>query len=389
VLKIAQGQRLFIRRARGFVPSAIPLMQRGPPVLAVGGDLKNVFALTRRQQAILSQHIGNLDEFASYRFLETAVDDLARLLGIRPEIVAHDLHPDYAATRFARGFAAPTHLAVQHHHAHIAACMAEHGLRGPVIGVALDGLGYGTDGTIWGGEVLLTDYRTFHRVAHFKPCRLPGGDEATRHPLRMAWSQLVAEFGAEADAIAAEYMPVLGVEERVTLRRILDQGVNSPWTTSAGRLFDAVAALLGFQQPISYEGQAAIQLQALAETAPLAAYPFALEKSRDPWIISFGPMLRAIVGDLRAGHTRMDMAGRFHRTVAAAITETCAGLRARHSLREVVLSGGVMQNDFLLRLLHEDLHAKGFRVHSHHLVPPNDGGLALGQAAVALARFFE
>lgn len=389
VLKMTGRQRLFIRRARGFVPAAIRLPHRGPPVLAVGGDLKNVFALTRRQQAILSQHIGNLDEFAGYRFLETAVDDLARLLGIRPEIVAHDLHPDYAATRFAREFVAPTHIAVQHHHAHVAACMVEHNLRGPVIGVALDGLGYGPDGTIWGGEVLLADYRTFQRVAHFKPCRLPGGDEATRHPLRMAWSQLVTEFGAEADAMAAEFLPALAAEERTTLRQVISQGVNSPWTTSAGRLFDAVAALLGFQRPISYEGQAAIRLQALAETAPLAPYAFALEKARDPWIISFGPTLRAIVGDLRAGQARSHIAGRFHRAVAAAITETCAGLRVRHSLREVVLSGGVMQNDFLLGLLHESLHSKGFRVHSQQLVPPNDGGLALGQAAVALARFFE
>ena len=389
VLKFAAGQRLLIRRARGFVPTAIPLPQGGPPVLAVGGDLKNVFALTRRQQAILSQHIGNLDEYASYRFLETAVADLARLLGIRPEIVAHDLHPDYASTRFAREYAVPTRIAVQHHHAHIAAGMVEHGLRGPVIGVALDGLGYGPDFTIWGGEILLADFRRYHRIAHFKPCRLPGGDEATRHPARMAWSQLVAEFGVEADAIAAEFLPTLPAEMRVNLRLMITQGTNSPWTSSAGRLFDAVAALLGFSEPISYEGQAAIRLQALAETAPLPPYPIAIEKQRDPWVISFGPTLRAMVGDLRAGRSRHDIAGRFHRSVAAAIAETCLGLRARHSLRDVVLSGGVMQNDFLLGLLYASLHGQGFRVHSHHLVPPNDGGIALGQAAVALAQFFE
>ena len=171
VLKVVAGQRLLIRRARGFVPTAITLPHNGPPVLAVGGDLKNVFALTRRQQAILSPHIGNLEEFASFNFLTAAVADLARLLAIRPEIVAHDLHPDYASTKFALQFPAPAHIAVQHHHAHVAACMVEHGLRGPVIGIALDGMGYGPDGTIWGGEVLLADYRTFHRVAHFKPCR--------------------------------------------------------------------------------------------------------------------------------------------------------------------------------------------------------------------------
>ena len=388
VLKVSGGQRLLIRRARGFVPAAIPLPQRGPPLLAMGGDLKNVFALTRSQQAILSPHIGNLEEFASQRFLQEAVDDLARLLGIRPEIVAHDLHPDYASTRFALEFPAPTHLAVQHHHAHIAACMAEHGLRDPVIGVALDGMGFGPDGTIWGGELLLADYRTFHRVAHFKPCRLPGGDAATRHPVRMAWSYLVSEFGTEAEAVAADLLPTLPEPERATLRHIITQGTNSPWTTSAGRLFDAVAALLGFQQPVSYEGEAAIRLQTLAETAPLPPYPFAIEKQREPWLINFGPTLRAIVSDVRHQQARPQIAGRFHRTIAAAITEACVALRSRHARHDVVLTGGVMQNDFLLGLLQAGLRGKGFKVHCHRLVPPNDGGIALGQAAVALAKFF-
>lgn len=388
VLKLAGERRILIRRARGFVPSAIPLPMRGPPVLAIGGDLKNVFALTRQQQAILSPHVGNLAEFASYNFLKTAVADLAHLLQIKPEIVAHDLHPDYAATQFAREFPAHTHIAVQHHHAHVVAGMVEHRLRGPVLGIALDGMGYGTDGTLWGGEVLLADLCTFHRVAHFKPTRLPGGDEATRHPVRTAWSQLVAEFGAEAEGIAAEFLPALAEAERGPLRTMIQQGVRSPWTTSAGRLFDAVAALLGYQRAVFYEGEAAIYLQTLATTAPLPPYPFGLERQRDPWVISFGPTLRAIVQDLRAGTPPAAIAGRFHRTVAAALVETCIALRSRYARHEVVLTGGVMQNDFLLGLLHEGLQTRGFKVHSHTLVPPNDGGIALGQAAVALAKFF-
>jgi hydrogenase maturation protein HypF len=387
VLKFAGTRRILIRRARGFVPGAIPLPTSGPSVLAVGGDLKNVFALTRHQQAILSPHIGNLEEFASFNFLKAAVEDLARLLAIKPEIVAHDLHPDYAATHFAREFPAHTRIAVQHHHAHVAACMVENNLRGPVIGLALDGMGYGSDETIWGGEVLLADLRVFHRVAHLAPFRLPGGDEATRNPLRTAWSLLLGEFGAEAEGLAAELLPALAETDRATLTKMLTRGLRSPVTTSAGRLFDGVSALLGFQQPISFEGEAAIHLQTLAETAPLPPYPFALEKQRDPWQINFGPTLRCLVQDLRAGQSRHVLAGRFHQTVTAALVEVCVALRVRHARRDVVLTGGVMQNDFLLRLLAEGLQARGFKVHSHALVPPNDGGIALGQAAVALAQF--
>ena len=248
-------------------------------------------------------------------------------------------------------------------------------------------MGYGTDKTIWGGEILLADLKVCHRVAHFNAVRLPGGDEATRHPVRTAWSQLVTEFGAEADTVAAEFLPTLTELERGTLRKMLTQGIRSPLTTSAGRLFDAVAALLGFHGAVTFEGEAAIHLQMLAATAPLPPYPFALERTQSPWVINFGPTLRAIVQDLRAATPRAAIAGRFHRTVAAAVVECCAALRLRYARHEVVLTGGVMQNDFLLELLHTGLQSRGFKVHSHALVPPNDGGIALGQAAVALAQF--
>jgi len=387
VLRLTDSGRLFYPHARGWVPEAIPLPFGGPPVLAVGGDLKSVFCLTRQRQAILSQHVGNLDEYASRAFLRQSVADFERLLQIQPEIVAHDLHPDYASTRFALERAAPLHVPVQHHHAHAAACMAEHRLPGPVIAVTLDGLGYGADGTLWGGEILVADYRSFRRAAHFKPYRLPGGDAATRHPVRMAWSCLVAEAGAEADALAAELFPAWPEAERATVRQMIERGVQSPWTSSAGRLFDAVAALLGFTDPISYEGQAAIRLQTLADRAPRSPYPFELIKNAEPWIISFGPALRALVAERRAGEPPARCAGRFHRTVVAAVVAACRSLRHQLTNSNVVLSGGVMQNDFLVGLLRAALLENRFAVFSHVRVPPNDGGLALGQAAVALAHF--
>ena len=388
VLRLTDSRRLFYRRARGWVPEAIRLPFGGPTVLAVGGDLKNVFCLTRQRQAILSQHIGNLDEYASLSFLRKSVADLERLLNVQPEIVAHDLHPDYVSTRFGREQSAPLHVEVQHHHAHAAACMAEHRLPGPAIAVTLDGMGYGADGTLWGGEILIADYRTFRRAAHFKPYRLPGGDAATRHPARMAWSCLVAEEGADADALATEFFPAWPDADRTALRQMVERGVQAPWTSSAGRLFDAVAALLGFTEPITYEGQAAIWLQTLADLTPLPAYPFDLVKTAEPWIISFGPALRAIAAERRASVPPSRSAGRFHRTVAAAVVAACRSLRHQVSINTVVLSGGVMQNDFLVGLLRAALLENRFAVYCHELVPPNDGGLALGQAAVALARFF-
>ncbi|MCX6996250.1 MAG: carbamoyltransferase HypF, partial [Kiritimatiellaeota bacterium] len=252
----------------------------------------------------------------------------------------------------------------------------------------LDGMGYGPDGTLGGGELLVADYPTFQRAAHFKTYRLPGGDAATRHPVRMAWSCLVAELGAEAEAIAAEFFPAFPEADRSALRQMIEHGTQAPWTSSAGRLFDAVAALLGFTEPITYEGQAAIRLQALADRSPLPAYPFDLIKTSEPWILSFGPALRAIVAERRAGVPASRSAGRFHRTVAAAVAAACRSLRGRYSINTVVLSGGVMQNDFLVSLLRAALQENRFTVYCHEQVPPNDGGLALGQAAVALARFF-
>ncbi|MFH0952818.1 MAG: carbamoyltransferase HypF [Verrucomicrobiota bacterium] len=385
VVRIAAGERTFLRRSRGWVPAHIDLPVGGAPVLACGAELKNTFCLTRDRQAFVSQHIGDLTEYGSYRFLQEAVDDLAALLKIRPAVVAHDMHPDYGSTRFALAYPAERRVAVQHHHAHVAACMVEHGLTGPVIGVALDGAGYGPDGTVWGGEFLVADLRAFRRAGHFKPYRMPGGDEAIRHPARMALSCLRAEFGDEADSLGARLLPSVPDRERALLFRMIDQGAHAPWTSSAGRLFDAASALLGLCDTISYEGQAAVRLQTLAHADVASHYSFEVDSCAKPFVLSFAQMLREVVVDLECGVDKALVAGKFHRTLAVAAAEMCQAIRSMEGYGDVVLSGGVFQNDLLLDLLTRELKARGFRTYSHHLVPANDGGIALGQAAVALA----
>ena len=462
VLKFHQGLPLFLRRSRGYVPDPVRLPVTGPSVLACGADLKNSFCITRSQQAFLSQHIGNLEDFPAQEFFNTAAADLARLLEVRPLVIAHDLHPDYHSTRQAQAIAKAAGVrteAIQHHHAHIAAVMAEHGLNGPVIGVALDGTGYGTDGTIWGGEFLVAELATFQRVAHFKPFPLPGGEAAIHEPARTALGWLVAEFGeAEALALAAEFLPALpAVERRLLAQLAAKGGPFAPLTSSAGRLFDAAAALLGFTDPVTYEGQAAIRLQALAEKRwktvgggrwtvdgggrgqrtegkgrrsevgslgtekntpniehqmPTAAHCPLFTIHRPPSTVhrppstvhslSFAPLLRQLLDGLRNGTERAELALAFHLAIADAVTETCRQIRdnGAEETREsetrdqqraapalpVALSGGVFQNTLLLELLVPRLEAAGFAVFTHRQVPPNDACIALGQAAVALAR---
>lgn len=388
VLRLVEGRRMFLRRSRGFVPAEIRLPFAGPPVLACGGELKNTFCVTRADEALLSQHIGDLSDYTGYRFFCEAVEDMVALLEVKPEIVAHDLHPDYLSTRYARKTGAPRLEAVQHHHAHVAGCMVEHGLGldDQVIGVSLDGSGYGPDGTVWGGEIMVAGLAGFERVGHFKHYRLPGGEEAIRHPVRMALSCLIAEFGADdLDALLAR-LPDLPPEEARPLAQMIARGIRSPLTSSAGRLFDAVAALVGLCPEITYEGQAAIRLQTAADEDVTDAYNFDLEPSGGMTIISFGRALREILADLGVGAPVGRVSARFHNAVAAAVAACCEQVRERRRLETVVLTGGVFQNDLLLRRSRSLLRARGFRVCTNERVPPNDGGISLGQAAVALAR---
>lgn len=381
VVKIVDGRRLFLRRSRGHVPDSIELPFDGPSVLGCGAELKNTFCVTRGRSAFVSQHIGDLTDYKSYEFFLESTEDLFRLLEVRPEIAAHDMHPGYLSTRYARESGLKKLEAVQHHHAHIAACMVEHNLCEQVIGVALDGMGMGDDGTVWGGEFLVADLTGYRRAFHFKQYRMPGGDQATLNPERMAFSCLLSELDGD-EAVTARVLPGIDGEMRGVLRRMIEKGLHSPMTSSAGRLFDAVSAMLGLCRRISYEGQAAIRLQTVAADSVDSAYPFSLDNG----VLSFGPMIREIVLDIEKGVDKGRISAMFHNTVALGVGAVCEEIRSQEGIKRIVLSGGVFQNELLLKLVAEKLRERGFDVYSHFLLPPNDACLALGQAAVAMAR---
>lgn len=369
-----------MRRSRGYAPYPVHLPFSVRPALAVGGELKNTFCLTRERYAFLSQHIGDMENYETLGFFTQMVEQLGRTFRIVPQLVAHDMHPGYLSTHYAQELAAERGLpriAVQHHHAHVAACMAEHGLGAErqVIGVALDGTGYGPDGTIWGGEFLVAGYASFRRAAHLKALPLPGGDAAIRRPYRVALAYLWAA-GLPWDE---DLPPVAACPpgERAVLLRQLERGVNVVPTSSAGRLFDAVAALAGVRQEINYEARAAIELEGaglVLPDPPEAAVPYdlALIDAEDGWTLDPAPLLRAVLAEARHG-------------LARAIAAVCGQLRQETGLEAVALSGGVFQNVTLLGHVVALLREGGFTVYTHRLVPPNDGGIALGQAVVAEA----
>ena len=396
VVRVVNNHRQFLRRARGHAPNPIriALASGAPHILAVGGELKNTFCLLRDSNAFLSQHMGDLKDFKTYEYFQHEIESWKKLMRIEPLVVAHDLHPDYLSTKwveewkkgrieewnYSQSSSLPPFqsVAVQHHHAHIASVMAEHALHEPVIGVALDGMGYGIDGTIWGGEFLIADRTDFERVAHFKQYALPGGDKAIEEPWRMAASVLIAEglLGRSRS----------GGRSYQTIEQMIKAGFNSPLTSSAGRLFDAVAVMLGLCDVATYEAQAAIRLEAGADDCIREAYPFGIVVQEQPWKLDFGLTLRAILANKRAGVPVSWIAGKFHNTIAAAVVRVCRYLRAQREINRVALSGGVFQNELLLRRIVEGLQAQCFEVFTNKLVPSNDGGLSLGQAAVAAAR---
>ncbi|OQY23863.1 MAG: carbamoyltransferase HypF [Chloroflexi bacterium] len=386
VTRIFAGAELPARRSRGYAPYPVHLPFPARQVLAVGGELKNTFCLTRERYAFLSQHIGDMENYETLRSFERMVEQLQRTFRIKPEIIAHDMHPGYLTTRYAREQVASgkRQVAVQHHHAHIASCMAENGLTGerPVIGVAFDGTGYGVDGAIWGGEFLIADYASFRRAAHLKYVPLPGGDAAIRRPYRIALAHLWAA-GVEWEE---DLSPVAAASsiERAVLARQLERELNTVPTSSVGRLFDAVSALAGVRQEVNYEAQAAIELENLVLPDETGAYPFELASYAlriDP-----APCIRAVVADARAGTPAGVIAARFHNGLARMMRDVCLRLREESGLDEVALSGGVFQNVALLGKSVSLLREAGFTVYTHHLTPPNDGGISLGQAVVASAR---
>ncbi len=384
VAAAAPGRRvMLLRRSRGYVPEPILLEEDGPSVLATGGMNKVMFALTSGRRVFLSQHIGDVSDADSAAFFAQSFADFARLLRLEPQAVVCDLHPDYPTTEFARSIAARRGLPllqVQHHYAHIAGCLAEHALGGPVIGVSWDGTGYGEDGAVWGGEFLIADRLGYRRACHLRYVPMPGGEAAIRRPLRMALAHLAAAVGAEE--AARRLAPRMGSAECEGALQVMDRPRFSPLTSSAGRLFDAVSAFLGICEAETYEGQPAIEMEAAADPGPADAYEF----SYDGCDIVVSDTWRGICADAGAGVPAGRIAARFHATMAAVIVETCRRLRDESGLETVALSGGVMQNRTLLAQATAGLEGAGFRVLTQELVPPNDAGMSFGQAAWALAR---
>ncbi|MCA1652466.1 MAG: carbamoyltransferase HypF [Acidobacteria bacterium] len=383
VTRAARGRELPVRRSRGQAPRPVRLpFPCAEPVLAVGGQLKNTFALGRGRDGFVSHHIGDLDELSAYRAFCRDIDLYERLLAIEPRVIVHDLHPGYGSTRYAVERAAAaglTTMAVQHHHAHVASCMAEHGLSEPVIGVAFDGTGYGEDGTVWGGEFLVGDARSVHRAAHLRPVALPGGDQAVREPWRMALAHLL-DAGLSPAAIEQR----VGKDCVRTVMRMIERGVNTPRTSSAGRLFDAIAAIAGVRDHVSFEGQAAMQLEWLAgEVDADRGYPHHLEPEGDRLTIDTRPIITEACRDAGLGRSPATIARRFHVALADVVESVCVRLRERTGIGAVVLSGGVFLNVILTLDCEARLSRAGFRVFGHRMVPPGDGGVSLGQLAVA------
>jgi hydrogenase maturation protein HypF len=397
VAAVVDGAPQLIRRARGFVPLGVPLGPElpveAPPLLAVGGHLKNVFALARGRFVYQSQHLGDLEDLKGLAFFEESLNHLMRTFEIEPQTVVHDLHPGYLSTEWAKSWAEERNLAligVQHHHAHIAGCMAEHGLTGPVIGLALDGTGYGMDGKIWGGEVLIASLTEFERFAHLDNVPMPGGEKAIREPWRMAFTWLRAA-GLAVDEAA--HFAGASLQEGHVLERMMERGINAPQTSSLGRLFDAVAAVVLKRRVVDYEAQAAIELEGIAVDEPdmldNKAYALELlgaEVSGEPLRISAAQMGRTLLADLRAGVAPARIAAQFHAGVAAGFVQAALRARAASGLQQVALSGGCMHNRRLARLLRTGLEAEGFHVFQHRNVSPGDGGLSYGQAVVGSAR---
>jgi hydrogenase maturation protein HypF len=384
VVRVDAGEEAVLRRARGYAPEPIRLARTAPmPILAVGPQLKNTFCLVRGDRAFMSQHIGDLDDALTLAHYHHTLALYRRLFGIDPQAVAFDLHPDYAATQFARSLEGVRQIGVQHHHAHVVSCMAEHGVTEPVIGIAFDGAGYGTDGAVWGGELLVADWQGFRRTAQLAYLRLPGGDMAARQPWRMGLSALAHAYGDAADEVAAELLAAIPERNRSTVLGMVRRAVHAPPTSSVGRLFDAVAALAGTRHVNQYEGQAAMELEARVDESEQAAYPLPLAHAAAVW--EPGPLIRAVTKDVRRGARPGTIAARFHNALTSAVVEGCRGLREKEGLATVVLSGGCFQNRRLLTRTRTGLEREGFRVLTHRRVPPNDGGISLGQAAIALA----
>jgi hydrogenase maturation protein HypF len=384
VVRVAAGQPQKLRRSRGFVPVPVQLEKEMQPVLAVGGELKNTVCVVRGSEAFLSQHVGDLENLDSHKFFEETVQHLQRILETEPKVIAHDLHPDYFSTKWAQERTGVELVGVQHHHAHVAACMAENHLDGKVIGVALDGTGYGTDGAIWGGEVLVADYTEFERAAHFEYVPLPGGAAAIHEPWRMAVSYLAKHYGKAVETLGLPFLAAIDSRKLSAVLQMMEREVNSPRTSSCGRLFDAVAALVGLRGTVNFEAQAAIELEMAArDSGSEAAYPLDLDIHGTTWQIGTKPLFDWLLKDIRQQASVADISRKFHNGLALVFVDAAERIRDRTQLNRVCLSGGCFLNALLLETMITEMKERSFEVFFHTEVPAGDGGISLGQAVIA------
>ena len=385
VVRHVEGRRTFLRRSRGYVPNALPLpLDCGRHMLACGAELKNTFAVSKGGHAWVGHHVGDLKNYETLRSFVAGIDHFQRLFAVEPEVVAYDLHPEYLSTKHALERDGARLVGVQHHHAHLAACLAEHGELRPAVGAIFDGTGYGADGTVWGGELLFGDLEGFERAGLVFPVRMPGGEAAIRQPWRMACAWLAAAFD-EPRRPPKRLARQVEARSWEQVSQLAISGVASPLTTSAGRLFDAVSALCGLRSEVNYEGQAAVELEAACDLGDERAYELPLLDDDGPLVIDPRPMIRAVVADLEARVEVGTVAARFHNGLADATARACVLAAERRMTELVVLSGGVFQNRRLLGQTSSLLADAGLQVLTPERLPPNDGGIAYGQLAVAAA----
>ncbi len=384
VVHFCGGTARFLRRSRGYVPEPVFLRRKITPVLACGAELKNTVCLTKKDRAFVSQHIGDLENLAAENHFRKTIDHLRRILDVEPACLACDMHPDYLSTAYALSQDKLPVIRVQHHHAHIAACLAENKADGKVIGLAFDGTGYGPDGTVWGGEVLVADCKEFSRVAHLENFLLPGSAAAVRQPWRTALAILLQVYGKRALELDLPLLRQVDQGRLAVVAEMTRKRVNTPLTSSMGRLFDAVASLVGLRQEAAFEGQAAMELEMITDKENFGCYPFQWSRPQQgPWQVRIEPIITALVADIQEKVPAFVIGARFHATLIELFTRLCLELREKHHLDRVALSGGCFQNRILTEGLAAALTKAGFQVLTHSLVPANDGGISLGQAVAA------
>ncbi len=384
VCRIWQGKEMLLRRSRGLTPHPLLMKKEcSAHILACGADLKNVFCLTRGNQVYMSHHIGDLDNVETLTSFEKSISHFKGKFDIKPDLVAYDLHPKYVSSKYARALDNVRKIGIQHHFAHIVSCMADNEIEEKVIGIAFDGTGFGADGNIWGGEFLLCDYNHFERLAHLEYFPIPGGDHAVVEPWRIALSLLFRIYGNHMMKLNIDFINQLDTDKVMIIKHMTEKNINLSWTSSMGRLFDIVSALTGVRREIYYEGQAAIELEMIADPDESGVYNYNLKDSEGRKEIMIADLIKDIIADIKSGTDRKTISAKFHNTVAGMVLDMSIFIRESKGINSVALSGGVFQNMFLLDRVHRLLTDNGFNFYTHHRVPTNDGGIALGQAVIA------